>query len=260
MSAHWRPPVVSVRAWRLVARNFLVWRRLMVPSLMIHLVEPAVFFIGFGYGVGALVGDVDGGSYLSFLAAGMAGYAVMNSASFEALYSAFTRMHVQRNWESILHAPMTVDDVVAGEWLWAGCKSTLAGAAMLAIISLVGLANWPSALLLIPSLLLGGLAFAAIALVFNALARSYEFFSFYFSLFIAPMMILSGAFFPVDRLPEALQTLSAVLPLRHVVDMARPLLAGETPPDWQLNIAVLLAYTAVGLWLATSLTRRRFMA
>ena len=50
----------------------------------------------------------------------------MNSASFEALYSAFTRMHVQRTWESILNAPMNLDDILLGEWLWAAIKGLMA--------------------------------------------------------------------------------------------------------------------------------------
>ncbi|MBE8158267.1 MAG: ABC transporter permease, partial [Betaproteobacteria bacterium] len=111
----------------------------MASSIATHLIEPVVFMLGFGFGVGALVGEVDGVSYLQYIAAGMAGYAVMNGASFEALYSAFTRMHVQRTWDAVLHAPMALDDIVVGEWLWAGVKSMAAGTAMLAVLSAMGL-------------------------------------------------------------------------------------------------------------------------
>ncbi len=252
------PPVFSRRAGRLFMRNFFVWRKLMASSIATHLIEPVVFMLGFGFGVGALVGEVDGVSYLQYIAAGMAGYAVMNGASFEALYSAFTRMHVQRTWDAVLHAPMALDDIVVGEWLWAGVKSMAAGTAMLAVLSAMGLADYPSALFLLPVLLAGGLAFSALALVCNACARGYELFSFYFTLFITPMMLLSGAFFPVRQMPEPLQILSAVLPLRHLVDLARPLLSGEIPPAWPLNILVLALYAGGGLWLAAALTRRRF--
>ena len=252
------PPQFSRRAGRLVARNFLVWRKLMKSSVIVHLVEPVIILFGLGIGVGSLVGEINGVSYLQFFAAGMAGFAVMNSASFEALYSAFTRMHVQKTWSAILHAPMTLDDIVVGEWLWAAAKGALAGAAMLVVISAAGLAQYPAALWVLPAAAAGGLAFAGIALVFNALARGYEFFAFYFSLFLTPMMMLSGAFFPVETLPTVLQYLSAAMPLRHFVDILRPLLAGEIPPSLALNLGVLILYGAGGLWLAVLLTRRRY--
>ena len=92
--------------WRLVMRNYLVWKKLLASSVAVHLADPVIFMLGFGFGLGALIGDVEGLSYLQFVAAGMVAYGTMNSASFEALYSAFTRMHVQRTWESILNAPM----------------------------------------------------------------------------------------------------------------------------------------------------------
>ncbi|MGI9297889.1 MAG: ABC transporter permease [Gammaproteobacteria bacterium] len=253
------PPAFSRRALRLTARNFLVWRKLMVSSVIVHLIEPVIFFFGLGYGIGALAGEVNGVPYLHFFAAGMAGYAVMNSASFEALYSAFTRMHVQKTWAAILHTPMTLDDIVVGEWLWAGGKSVVAGAAMLGVLSAAGIAHYPAAFLTLPAAVFAGLAFAGIALVFNALAKGYEFFSFYFTLFLTPMMLLSGAFFPADAMPEFLQTISAVLPLRHFVDMLRPLLAGEVPATMPSGLLVLSLYGAGGLWLAVILTRRRYL-
>lgn len=252
------PPKINRRAWRLFMRNFFVWRKLMASSITTHLIEPVVVMFGFGLGVGALVGEVDGAPYLQYVAGGMACYTVMFGASFEALYSAFTRMHVQRTWDAVLHTPMTLDDVVAGEWLWAGIKSMAAGVAMLVLLTALGFADYPAALLLLPVLLLGGLTFSSLALACNACARGYELFSFYFTLFLTPMLFLSGAFFPVRQMPEPLQLLSAVLPLRHLVELTRPLLAGEIPPLWAFNILALAAYAGGGLWLAAILTRRRF--
>ena len=254
------PPRFSPRALRLTARNFLVWRKLIASSIVVHLVEPLIFLAGFGLGVGTLVGDVGDIPYLEFVAAGMIGFSVANTASFEALYSAVTRMHVQRTWESVLHAPMTVDDIVFGEWLWAGFKSAFAAMSMLLILSILGLATYPAALLILPTAIVGGLAFAGIALVCNALARGYEFFSFYFSLFITPMLILSGVFFPVETLPAPLAAVSVILPLRHLIDIIRPALGGEFPPSLIWHLIILTLYGGGGLWAATIITRRRFLS
>ena len=253
------PPSLSWRAWRVVRRNFLVWRKLLGGSVITHLADPIIYFFGIGLGVGSLIGDVNGVSYLEFMAGGMLGYTVMNSASFEGLYSAFTRMHVQKTWESILNAPMELDDIVVGEWLWAGIKGLIAGAAMLLVVSVIGLASYPQTILIVPCLTLAAAAFASMALAFNAIARSYEFFSVYFTLIIAPMFILSGAFFPVETMPMPLQIVSMLLPLSHFIDLARPLLLGEMPPSVLVPLSVLLAYTVIGLWIAVVLTRRRLV-
>ena len=189
------PPIPGRRMWRLVMRNYLVWKKLLASSVAVHLADPVIFMLGFGFGLGALIGDVEGLSYLQFVAAGMVAYGTMNSASFEALYSAFTRMHVQRTWESILNAPMNLDDILLGEWLWAAIKGLMAGVAMLVVLTVLGLASWPLSFLAIPCIFVAALAFSGIALAVNAAARGYDFFSYYFSLFITPMMMLSGAFF-----------------------------------------------------------------
>lgn len=259
MNPLFAPPLPNRRIWRLTRRNFLVWRKLMLSSVVAHLADPVIFLLGFGLGVGALVGEVGGGSYLQFIAAGMVCYGTMNGASFESLYSAFTRMHVQRTWEGILNAPMTLDDVLLGEWLWAAIKGLMAGAAMLLVLTLLGLAPPLAAPLLLPFLFLASLAFSGLGLMVNAIARSYEFFSYYFTLFITPMMMLSGAFFPVSVLPDALRTLSHLLPLTHIVSIARPLLAGETPTLPLLHIGVLAFYAVAGVYVAAVLTRRRLL-
>ena len=123
--------------------QLLGMKKLLASSVAVHLADPVIFMLGFGFGLGALIGDVEGLSYLQFVAAGMVAYGTMNSASFEALYSAFTRMHVQRTWESILNAPMNLDDILLGEWLWAAIKGLMAGVAMLVVLTVLGLASWP---------------------------------------------------------------------------------------------------------------------
>ena len=259
MNPVWSPPVPSLRALRLVLRNWLVWRKLIGPSLVTHLAEPVVILFGFGLGVGALVGEVGGVSYITFLAGGMAAYGAMYSASFEGMYSAFTRMHVQRTWESILNAPMTLDDVLLGEWLWAAAKGVMSSGAILAVLGVLGYVDPFGALLAFPAAALTALAFAGMALAVNSLAPGYDFFSYYFTLFITPMMMLSGVFFPLEELPEAAQLFARALPLTHAVELLRPLTTGDVPESPLANIVVLCAYALSGAWLSAALTRRRLL-
>lgn len=252
-------PRPSRRMWRLTFRNYKVWRKLMLPSISMNIGEPLVVLLGFGLGLGALIGKVNGSDYLQYVATGMVAYGVMNSASFEALYSAFTRMHVQRTWQGIMNAPMLLDDILLGEWLWAAIKGVIAGMVILLIITLFGVVSLFGLPFILPVIVLIGLTFSAIGLAVNAVANSYDFFSYYFTLFITPMLMLSGAFFPVDIMPAPLQIVSFFLPLTHAVALVRPLAEGQVPPQAVVNIIVLAVYTGGGLYLSLLLTRRRLL-
>jgi len=253
------PPALSLRAVAVWRRHFLVWRKLAVPSILGNLADPLIMLFGLGYGLGAVLGGIDGTSYFAFLAAGFLASTTMYAATFEALFSAFSRMHVQKTWEAIVNAPMTLEDVLAGEWSWAASKALAAGLCMLAVVSAVGYASWPIAAAVVPVVVLLGLAFGALGLAVNALASGYDFFSYYLTLVLTPMMMLSGVFFPVERLPGLVRAVAEVLPLYHGVALARPLLAGELPPAMLAHVAVLAAYAAGGFYLATVLTRRRLL-
>lgn len=245
-----------IAVWR---RNFLVWRKLAIPSILGNLADPLIMLFGLGYGLGAVLGNMGGTSYFAYLAAGFVASSTMYAATFESLFSAFSRMHVQKTWDAILNAPMTLEDVVAGEWAWAATKSLAAGVCMLAVIAAFGYAAWPLALVAIPVVALVGLAFAGVALSVNALATGYDFFSYYMTLVLTPMMMLSGVFFPVEQLPAAVQAAAQALPLYHGVALVRPLLLGEVPQANLLHVAVLLAYAIGGFYVAVLLTRRRLL-
>lgn len=259
MGRHFELPRLSWRFIQVWRRNLLVWRKLAVPSLLANLAEPSLYMLGLGYGLGGLIPPVDGRPYIGFLAAGTLCLSTMNSSTFESLYSAFSRMHVQRTWDAILNAPLSLDDIVAAEWVWAACKAMLSGLAILLIVSLLSLASFPTAWLVIPVIALIGLTFGAIGLVMTALAPNYDFFSYYFSLAITPMILISGVFFPTAQLPAALQALSAMLPLSHAVALARPILYGEFPANALVHVAVLAVYSLAGFYLANVLIRRRLL-
>jgi lipooligosaccharide transport system permease protein len=253
-------PVLSLRLVPVLRRHVLVWRKLALPSLLANVADPLITLVAFGYGLGRLLGEVDGVPYIVFLAAGSICMSTMMAASFESLYSAFSRMHVQRTWESLLNAPLLLDDVLAAEWLWAALKGCLSGLAIILVAFALGVSREPTLFAVLPVIVLTGLVFGALGLCFNAVARSYDFFSYYFTLVLTPMTFVSGVFFPVSQLPDWLQSVSAALPLTAAIALARPLVLGEWPPAVLQPVAVLLAYAAGAFYLATVLTRRRFAA
>ncbi|MBV6417921.1 MAG: hypothetical protein CMLOHMNK_02697 [Steroidobacteraceae bacterium] len=246
-----------LRFRHVVLRNYRVWRKLLAASLVGHLLDPLFWLVGLGFGLGSLLPSVGGMPYLEFLGSGMICYGVMNSASFEALWSAFARLKQQRTWEGILHAPMTVTDVVIGEWVWAALKGMLSGVAILFVMALLGLVHGVAALWALPVMLLTGLAFAGIALVVTAIARTYDHFIYYFTLFITPMMLVSGVFFPTAQLPPAVQVVAQVLPLSHAIELTRPIVLGRALQGGAIHVLALAAIATIGVVAARALVARR---
>ena len=258
----WRRPDLSNRWWPVFMRNLLVWRKLAIPSLIGNIAEPLMWLVAFGYGMGALVGEIKVGGtavpYILFLASGSICMSAMNAASFEALYSAFSRMHVQKTWDGIMNAPVSLDSVLLAEMLWAAFKALFTVTAILGVMLALGISHSPKLLLAWPILLLVGMMFSCIALIFNALAKGYDFFTYYFTLVLTPMMFLSGVFFPREQLPTVVRIISDWLPLTNAVEIIRPLFMDQWPQTPLRHGLVLVVYTVLAFWVALALTRKRF--
>lgn len=245
-----------IHVWR---RNLLVWRKLAIPSVLGNLADPLLYMLGLGYGLGSMLPQMQGVSYVAFLAGGVVVSSTMNTATFEAMYSAFSRMHVQRTWDAIINAPLTLDDVVLGELAWAASKSLLSGCAVLLVAAALGLVSSVMALFIIPVILLTGLVFAGLGLIMTAISPSYDFFMYYFTLAVTPMMLLCGVFFPLQQLPPLAQAAAQVLPLTHAVALSRPLMNGAVPDQVGLHVLVLALYAAISYAIARHLLNRRIL-
>ena len=258
-SLTYRLPRFSLRFIPVLRRNLLVWRKLAVASVIGNIAEPMITLIAFGYGLGSLLQQINGVRYIEYLASGSISMSVMMAASFEAMYSAYSRMHMQKTWEAIMNTPLALDDIVLGEMLWAATKSMISGVAILAVLFVLGIGLHPTVLLVPPLLFLVGVTFASLALIMNAVARGYDFFTYYFTLLMTPMVFVSGVYYPTTQLPDSLQALAAWLPLSAAVHLVRPLILGHMPDAPLTQILILLVYCAIGYYLATVFTRRRLL-
>lgn len=241
-------------------RNFLVWRKLALPSLVGNFGEPLLYLLALGYGLGALVGTVQGMPYIVFLASGIVCASAMNAATLEGTYSAYVRMAIQQTWEGILVTPLGVRDVVLGELAWTGTKSLINAAPILLVAALLGAVHDWRALWVLPVVILVGLTFGAMALVVTAFARGFDFFLYYATLVVTPMFLLSGVFFPVQGMPQFVQLGAQFLPLTHAVEIVRPLMTGQPSVQLAWHLLVLAAYALGGFWLAVRLFRRRLIS
>jgi lipooligosaccharide transport system permease protein len=242
--------------WR---RNYLAWKKAALASILGNLADPIIYLFGLGAGLGVMVGRVDGVSYTAFLAAGMIATSAMTAATFETIYAAFGRMQGQRTWEAMLYTQLRLGDIVVGEMAWAATKASLAGTGIGIVAAMLGYTHWLALLYALPVIAITGLAFASLGMVVTALAPSYDYFIFYQTLVITPMLFLSGAVFPIDQLPVAFQQLAAFLPLAHAVDVIRPTMLGQPITNVCLHIGVLGIYIVVPFFLSTALLRRRLM-
>jgi lipooligosaccharide transport system permease protein len=254
-----RLPRLSTRFIPVWRRNLLVWRKLALASVLGNIADPLLYMLALGYGIGSMVGEVGGMSYVAFIGTGMVCQSAMFTSSFEGMYSAFSRMHVQRTWEAIINAPIALDDVMLAEWLWCATKAVMSTTAILLVIQALGFGHTWLALWILPLGFLVGLCFGAFGLVMNALAPGYDFFTYFFTLVLTPMLLFSGVYFPVDQMPAWLASVANVLPLTHAIDIARPLLNGRIPAGVVTHVAVLLAYAFAAYYVASVLTRRRLL-
>jgi len=252
-------PDVSLRWVPIWRRNYLVWKRLFGQSVFGNIAEPLITLFAFGYGLGSLLAPIDGVRYIVFLASGSICMNAFNAATFESLYSAFTRMQIQKSWEAMMNAPLSLDDVMMAELVWSATKSIFTGIAILVVIFALDLSREWSMLLVLPLLFIVGLTGAALGLLVNAYAKGYDFFTYYFTIVVTPMWFLSGVFFPFTQLPPWLQSLAQWLPLSSAVALVRPLILGRMPERPVLDLAVLIGYGVIAYWAAVIATRKRLL-
>jgi lipooligosaccharide transport system permease protein len=157
-----------------------------------------------------------------------------------------------------MNAPVKLDDVLLAEMLWAGFKSLFTVTAILFVMLALGIGQSPKLLVAWPILLGMGLTFSCMALIFNALAKGYDFFTYYFTLVLTPMTFLSGVFFPRDQLPPWIHMISQWLPLTQAVELIRPLFLDRWPEHAFVHVVVLMIYGVSSWMIALHLTRKRF--
>jgi lipooligosaccharide transport system permease protein len=241
------------------ARNLLVWRRLFWPALVMNFGEPALYLLGLGLGLGHFVGEMNGVSYLAFLASGILASSSMNTASFEGMYSVYTRMGPQKTYDAMLATPLRVQDILLGEMLWCAAKAVFSAAGILLVAFMLNILTSAQALWVLPAAMLTGLAFAGPAIMMSAMARNYDFFNYYFVLILTPMLLVSGVFYPIDSLPDGLRPWIDFLPLTHAVELMRGLVLDVAITRPWSNVLVLSFYASCGFFCAVWLMRRRLL-
>lgn len=254
--------ITDWRAWAVFRRNGKVylrnWRTAFIPPAM----EPVIFFLAFGLGLGAYVGSMvyDGGpvGYGTYVAPGMLAYAAFSTPFFEALYSSYVRMFYQKTWDGILATQVELHHIVWGEALWAGARATMNTAVValvLAVLDLVGaieLHLW-AVLVLLPVTFFFGWAIASFSLIFTAIVPSIDHMNYPVFLIGIPLGLVSNTYFPLDATSPIVSAIVQVNPVYHLAEGARALLVSGR---FDLHLVWFVLTSAVLLLLCMTLAQR----
>ncbi|GAW93956.1 ABC transporter permease [Calderihabitans maritimus] len=252
-------PDLTHRTWLVLRRNLLVFKKTWVTNIAFNFIEPLLYLIAMGYGLGSFVPEIQGMSYIEFIAPGLIASSAMWASAAECTYDSFSRMHYRKVYHAIIATPLTVDEVVAGEILYGTFKSVLYGTVILLVISLLGLVKSPWALLVPGVLILCGLVFAELGMLWTGLVPNIDTFSYFFTLIITPMFLFSGVFFPIDGMPAPLKILAWFTPLYHIVELIRSLVAGTVNLSLLYNTIWLIAFIILFFNLPIHFMRRRLV-
>jgi lipooligosaccharide transport system permease protein len=249
-----------IRVWQ---RNLSVYRKSWKISFIPPLLEPLFYLLAFGVGLSSLVGSVRYGgaeiSYVRFIAPGLIAISIMYNAFFETTYTSYVRMYYQKTFDAMMATPLSLEEIITGEIVWGATKSLVAATIMLGVISTFGLLNYPECLLILPLAFLGGIAFASIGMVFTGMVANIEMFNLPVFLFVTPMFLFSGTFFPVENLPGWAQFLASLLPLTHLSTLTRTLAQGELPLSLLWNVGYLLLFSLIFFSLALVKMHKRLI-
>jgi lipooligosaccharide transport system permease protein len=234
------------RAMRVWQRHWTVYTKLYKTSFALNFAEPALYLVAMGLGLGSLVPAIHGQSYIKYIAPGIIASSSVFAAVYECTYGTYIRMTFQKTFDAILATPVNLDDLIAGELIWGATKSVIFGITIMIVVALFGLVKSPVIVLTIPFIFLGGLIFAELSVIFCALVPGIDFFSYFYTLFMTPLFLFSGIFFPLDTMPRIVADLAFFTPLYHLVKICRAFSAGTVTPSlgsivWLMVVVVAVA-------------------
>ncbi len=245
------------KSWR---RNFVTFFKTWKINVIPPFLEPLLYLLALGFGLGSFIENINGISYVKFIAPALVSISVMNASFFECTYSSFVRMYYLKTFDAMISTPISIEEVIAGELLWGATRSLFYAAFMLPVLVAFGVVELPSSLLIIPFAFLSGLLFASMAMCFTAVTPNIDSLSYPMFLFITPMFLFSGTFFPLDLLPNIVQYLAlGILPLAHVVRVNRAITLSAINIGTFLSIVWILVATLILFFIAIKLMKKRLI-
>jgi lipooligosaccharide transport system permease protein len=252
---------------RVVETRALQYRRTFRASIFSSFLNPVMFLLAMGVGLGTYVdrsgtasAALGGLTYLQFLAPGLLAATTMQAAAFESTFPIMGGLTWQKTFHAMYATPISARDIVIGNLVWIAIRLTSIAAIFTAVMALFGAAASPLILLGIPAAVLTGMAFAAPIAAFSATQTTPEKFNAVFRFGITPLFLFSGTFFPLTNLPEIIRPIAWLSPLWHGVELSRGLALGtigQSPGLALVHVAVLVAIIVAGsVWAFRTVEKR----
>lgn len=246
--------------WAVFLRHRDVFVRNIWSSVVPPFFEPVFYLLAMGYGIGAMVVDVQGLSYAQFIAPSIIAMVGLIAPGVECLVGTLARLVVQRSFEAMIATPVSIEDVIAGEALYGAAKGLVHGIAVCITVAAFGLLPSWWGLMILPVVFFGGLMIAAFTLVFTSFMPNFSPIDFWFSLVLTPLFMFPDSFFPVANLPAWAQTVANISPFYHMVRPARMFALGVI--DWSIvaiDAAWIAGYFVIFFFAAVALFKRRLV-
>lgn len=215
------------RAFRVWQRHWTVYTKLYKTSFALNFAEPILYLIAMGLGLGAFVKEIDGMPYIRFIAPGIIASSSMFAAVYECTYGSYVRMEFQKTFDAMLATPIGIEEITLAELVWGATKSVIYGITITIVMVGFGLIDSWLIALAIPAIFLDGLIFAEMSLIVTALVPGIDSFSYFYTLFMTPLFLFSGIFFPLSAMPPIVSNLAFFTPLYHLVNVCRALSSGS---------------------------------
>lgn len=249
--------------WRLYSvwfRHMRVYTKHIFSNGFPPFLEPLIFLAGVGLGLGRYITDtMEGMRYLEFLGTGLLVTTAMWTASFECTFGTFIRLEFQKVYDGMLAVPITANNLIVGEILWAGTKGFFFSLCVLIILTIFQIVTLPYSFLTPFVGFLTGLMFATAALFITSFVKTINHFNFYMTGFLSPMFFFSGVVFPVSNLPKLLQPFAEIVPLTHSVRLVRAVCTNNYNLSLFADMSYIIAFILIIGWLATKRLKKRLV-
>ena len=254
----------TIRVWE---SEFAVYRKIWKSHVLLAFVQPLLYLLGMGLGVGALI-DVDtdstsslgGISYFAFLAPALLATTAMISAGQASLWQVLDGFFWGNRYRAMAATPLTPGDIATGLTMWHATRTAIGVTGVAAVLALFDDTRSWGLLVAVPAAVLTGLAFALPISAWSSTRHSDGSFPTVIRFGLLPMFLFGGAFFPVDQLPGWLQPVAYVTPLWHGIELCRgAVIDSVSPGNVVVHLVVLVAYVVVG-WVACRIAFARRLA
>jgi lipooligosaccharide transport system permease protein len=244
------PAASPARTLAMVERNFMIYRRSLTP-LLSAMVEPLLYLVSVGVGVGVLVGAVPGVDvrYPAWVAPAILATTAMNTAVNQTSFGVYTRIRMERTYDAIIPTPVSVTDIAYGEVVSAVVNAVLTSIGFVVVMAAGGLVTSPAVLLAVPASVLVSFAFAAGGLAATTFLRDFADFQ-YIQLVMLPMYLFATTFYPLWTYPAAVRPLVEILPLYQAIQLVREPAVGHLDASALVPVAYLAVFGAVAMRVA----------